>query len=105
MMKSGARKPGRPRVDATAVNVRMPPADLAALDGWIARQPGRRPSRPDALRRLAAAAIDAPAPLRPGEALILARVTAAELLAAHPEPKPRISPEAIRILLERRRPG
>ena len=41
---------GRPRTDATPVMVRMPPADLARLDAWIAGQPEPRPSRPEAIR-------------------------------------------------------
>lgn len=49
------RKPrGRPRVDAKPLTVRVPPEELAALDAWIARQPEPKPSRPEALRRLAA---------------------------------------------------
>lgn len=42
---------GRPRVDATPVNVRFPPDQLARLDGWIATQ-GDKPSRPEAIRRI-----------------------------------------------------
>lgn len=41
---------GRPRVDATPVNVRLPPEQLAPLDAWIADQPEPRPSRPEAVR-------------------------------------------------------
>ncbi len=41
---------GRPRVDATPVNVRMPPAELAPLDAWIADQPDPKPSRQEVLR-------------------------------------------------------
>ena len=55
-MKSTRRgkKPrmGRPRVDATPVNTRFPPAELAKLDAWIADQPDPKPSRPEAVRRL-----------------------------------------------------
>jgi hypothetical protein len=39
-------------VDATPVNTRLPPADLAALDAWIAAQPEPQPSRPEAIRQL-----------------------------------------------------
>jgi Arc/MetJ-type ribon-helix-helix transcriptional regulator len=41
---------GRPRVDATPVNVRLPPEQLANLDAWIADQPDPKPSRPEAVR-------------------------------------------------------
>jgi hypothetical protein len=34
------------------VGVRLQPADLAALDAWIAAQPEPKPSRPAALRVL-----------------------------------------------------
>lgn len=43
---------GRPRVDATAVLVKIPPAQLAVLDAWRAEQ-DPQPTRPEALRRLA----------------------------------------------------
>jgi hypothetical protein len=39
------------------VTVRLPPAQLEALDGWIARQAEPKPSRAEALRRLASGAI------------------------------------------------
>ena len=54
MSISSARKSsrGRPRVDATPVNVRLPPTELQSLDRWIAAQPEPRPSRPEAIRRL-----------------------------------------------------
>jgi hypothetical protein len=41
-------------VDATPVNVRFPPLDLDALDRWIAKQSERKPSRPEAVRRIVA---------------------------------------------------
>lgn len=44
---------GRPRVPAVAIMVRVPLAELAALDRWIEDQPKPAPSRPVALRRLA----------------------------------------------------
>lgn len=43
---------GRPRIDATPVNVRLPPEQLAPLDAWIAAQPDPKPSRPEAIRKL-----------------------------------------------------
>ena len=36
---SSAKKFGRPRVDATPVNVRFPPDQLEALDRWIDAHP------------------------------------------------------------------
>ena len=51
---------GRPRVNATQLAVRVPPDDLAKLDAWIAAQPEPRPSRPEALRRLASEALTRP---------------------------------------------
>jgi len=50
--KKHKRSRGRPRVDATPVNTRFPPAELRALDAWIAGQPAPKPSRPEAVRRL-----------------------------------------------------
>ena len=54
MAVSSAKKSrkGRPRIDATAVNVRLPPDQLAILDAWIAAQPKPKPSRPEAIRQL-----------------------------------------------------
>ena len=48
---------GRPRVDATQLAVRLPPDPLGRLDAWIGRQQESRPSRPEALRRLASSAL------------------------------------------------
>ena len=56
-MSEAKRKVGRPRVDATQLSVRMPPAELARLDDWIDSQPDPKPSRPEALRLLAGKAI------------------------------------------------
>lgn len=47
------RSRGRPPTDATPVMVRIVPDQLATLDAWIARQPDPKPSRPEAIRRLA----------------------------------------------------
>lgn len=53
-----AKRPrGRPKVNSVSLNVRMPPDDLQRLDAWRLRQVGR-PSRPEALRRLALKALD-----------------------------------------------
>ena len=46
------KKPiGRPKVGAILIGVRVPPADVTTLDGWIKKHaPGL--SRPEAIRRL-----------------------------------------------------
>jgi hypothetical protein len=55
------KKPrGRPRVDAKAIGLRVPPAQLARLDDWIARQPAPKPTRPEAIRRLMEAGLQSP---------------------------------------------
>src|SRR4051812_46017335 len=41
--------------------VRTQPDLMAALDAWIARQPEPKPSRPEAVRRLVALGLKAPA--------------------------------------------
>jgi len=46
-------------VDATPVNTRFPPAELRALDAWIAGRPAPKPSRPEAVRRLVEQALKA----------------------------------------------
>lgn len=51
-------KRGRPRVNATAVQVRLPPAQLASLDDWIGKQPDPKPSRPEAIRQILKRQID-----------------------------------------------
>lgn len=55
---NGAGNMGRPPINATPVNVRLPPQELAALDAWIARQ-SDAPSRPEAIRRLIEAGLRA----------------------------------------------
>jgi hypothetical protein len=47
---------GRPRVGALHIGVRVPPAELAAVDAWIEAQPDA-PTRPEAIRRLVAIAL------------------------------------------------
>jgi hypothetical protein len=47
---------GRPATGAKGVYVKVPPEEMAALDAWIKRQTDR-PSRPEALRRLAKIAL------------------------------------------------
>jgi hypothetical protein len=39
------------------VGVRLPPAELAALDSWIADQPEPQPGRPEAVRRILSEAL------------------------------------------------
>ncbi len=34
------------------IMLRMPPEQLAVLDGWIAERPDPKPSRPEAIRRI-----------------------------------------------------
>jgi hypothetical protein len=50
------RPPGRPRVGATLVGVRIPPDQLAALDAWIRRQK-TKPSRGEAIRQMISQAL------------------------------------------------
>ena len=45
-----SRGRGRPVVNSTAINLRLPPGQLAPLDAWIADQPDPKPSRPEAIR-------------------------------------------------------
>jgi hypothetical protein len=62
---------GRPPVGSTLIGVRLPPAELAALDAWIAKQDDPQPSRPEAIRHHLtqglAAAPDTAKPRRPGK--------------------------------------
>jgi hypothetical protein len=45
------KRAGRPRVGAILIGVRVPPADIAALDKWIAKQ-SEPMTRPEALRAM-----------------------------------------------------
>jgi hypothetical protein len=46
-------KGGRPRTGiGPAIGLRLYPDMEADLDAWIARQPGPKPSKPEAIRRL-----------------------------------------------------
>jgi hypothetical protein len=47
---------GRPRVDAKPIMVRLPPAQLSALDDWR-RNESDLPTRPEAIRRILAQAL------------------------------------------------
>jgi hypothetical protein len=53
------KKRGPKPKGAIGVMVRLPPEQTAAVDAWAAAQPDL-PSRPEALRRLAALALAAP---------------------------------------------
>jgi len=64
MAETEKNKGGRPRVDATPVTVRLPPANLSDLDAYIAAQPEPRPSRPEVIRRLLAEALGRPADVK-----------------------------------------
>ena len=62
---------GRPRVDSTPVNVRLPPDELEALDAWIAAQNWEGvglndpASRAEAIRRLVKLAMEMGARIPP----------------------------------------
>jgi len=45
---------GRPRIDATPIQVRIPPPLLKALDQWMAASKTAYTSRPDAIRAVLA---------------------------------------------------
>jgi len=51
------RRGPKPTGKGEPVLVRIQPAQLAALDSWIAGQPKPRPTRPAAIRALLAAAL------------------------------------------------
>ena len=53
---SARKSRGRPRVDATPINVRLPPEQVTRLDTWREAQPDK-PSRPEAIRRLVEAGL------------------------------------------------
>ncbi len=50
-------KGGRPRVDATPITVRVPPALLSELDSWLASN-STITSRPEAIRQLVEKALE-----------------------------------------------
>ena len=54
-ISDNAKKRDRPTTTGTGdlIGVRVLPELMAALDTWIARQPVPKPSRPEAIRRLA----------------------------------------------------
>lgn len=59
------KKPiGRPKVGAILIGVRVPPADVAALDAWIKKHTAGL-SRPEAIRRLVESGIKAKAEVSP----------------------------------------
>ena len=56
---SSKKRRGRPTLyegsegkGAPQIGLRLPPPELAAVDGWIAKQPKPKPSRPVAIRKL-----------------------------------------------------
>jgi hypothetical protein len=49
---NGKRPVGRPKVGAILIGVRVPPADVAALDAWIKKRKEPDLTRPEAIRRL-----------------------------------------------------
>jgi hypothetical protein len=53
-------KGGRPRVDARAIGLRLPPDQLDALDAWIAKLSDPKLTRPEAIRRLLQQALAVP---------------------------------------------
>jgi hypothetical protein len=55
--KAMKKKIGRPKIGSVPVLVKVPPGELADLDAWIATQEDPKPTRPEALRRLASKAI------------------------------------------------
>jgi len=59
---------GRPKVGSKPIHVRFPPAELKRLDAWILRQPdAHRVTRPEAVRRIVAAAANAALAAAKGE--------------------------------------
>jgi len=57
MSIDGIKKPkGRPPIRSTAINLRVAPEMLSALDEWRREQPDL-PNRPEAIRRLLAGAL------------------------------------------------
>jgi hypothetical protein len=52
--KKSSRGRGRPRIDATPIQVRIPPSLLKALDKWMSDSRRAYASRPDAIRAVLA---------------------------------------------------
>jgi hypothetical protein len=59
-LSKSKKKRGRPTVyagregkGAPLIGLRVPPGEMASIEGWIKAQPKPRPSRPEAIRRLA----------------------------------------------------
>jgi hypothetical protein len=73
-----SRKP--PGVGALMIAVRVAPAELPPIDAWIAAQRSPRPTRAEALRRLAQIAL---ARLRPARRRSDASATRASDMAGH----------------------
>lgn len=70
--ESGKKKRGRPTIyagrqgkGAPLIGLRVPPSEMASIEGWIKAQPKPKPSRPEAIRRLAQLGLAASASARP----------------------------------------
>ena len=50
-VSASGKRIGRPPIGSLNIGVRLPPAELAVLDAWIAEQDDA-PSRPEAIRRI-----------------------------------------------------
>jgi hypothetical protein len=75
------KKIGRPRVDATPILVRIPPDELAAIDGWVKAKSVPKPSRPEAIRRLVEIGLKAHVPESKAVERLRKRVAGATKLA------------------------
>jgi hypothetical protein len=58
---------GRPPTGALSIHLRVPPAEIAGIDTWVAQQDDQ-PSRPEAIRRLAQLGLAASAAPKPKRA-------------------------------------
>jgi hypothetical protein len=91
---------GRPKTDTEPVNIRMSRAQVAAIDGWIARVGGAKITRAEAARRLIDLALSAAESSGAAVSVKLAPEMLAELdawIAAHDDAMNR--PAAIRAFL------
>ena len=55
--KRPAERHKRPEAPGTPIMVRVQPPMLAAVDSWIGKQEGRKPTRPEAIRMLVGRAL------------------------------------------------
>jgi hypothetical protein len=77
-VKSQKRRGPLPTGKGEPVMVRIQPAQLAALDAWIARHPDPKPTRPEAIRRM-----------------MVAMLTGERLLPSRPELRKRRQPPLV----------